>query len=104
MLVILYPYFMYTCLTCLIDSFSVGALALVMCSAAMNLMYLEIVLIKRMPFINMMSPASVTPLYLSRKLVGRVKIPPLMCGFFCLEFFPFRHTRFVPQMYSSPMT
>ena len=51
-----------------------------------------------------MSPDSVMLLYCYRMVVGRGKISPLMCGVFCLGVFPFRHTSFFPQMYSSPLT
>ena len=104
MLVILKPRCMQTCFTCLIDSCSVDASQLAMCSAVIKLTCLEIVLIKRMPFINMMSPASVMLLYRSKMVVGRCKISPLMCGFFCLVVFPFMHPRSFPQMSSVPLT
>ena len=104
MLVILKPRCTYTCFTCLVDSCSVDDSGLAMCSAVMKLTCLENLLIKRMPFINMMSPASVILLYRSSMVVGRGKISPLMCGVFCLGVFPFRHPRFFPQISSAPLT
>ena len=101
MLVILNPSCMYTCLTCLMDSYSVDAFELEIYSSVIILIYLEMVLIKRIPLMNMMSPASVTFLYLSRMAIGRGGISLLMCGVFCLGVFPFRYTRFFPNVFSS---
>ena len=50
------------------------------------------------------SPASVTLLYLSRMVIGRGKFYPMMCGVFCLRIFTFRYPRFYPQMSSDPLT
>ena len=104
MLVILNPHCMYTCLICLMDSRSVDTSAFAMCSSVINLMCLEMVLINRMPLINMMSPASVIFLYLSIMVIGRDKIPPLMCGCFLSWDIYFQASQVFPQISSAPLT
>ena len=86
------------------DSNSVVASALEMCSAVMNFRCLEMVLMKRILLINMMSPVGVISLYLSRMVIRMGKFSPLMCGFFYLGVFPFRHPIFPPKIPSATLT
>ena len=78
--------------------------ALVMCSTVMNSRFLEMVFMKRLPFMNMMYPASVNSLCLYKRVIGMGKIAPLMCGVLFLGIFPFRHPVLFPQMSSAPLT
>ena len=104
MLVILNSRGMYTGLTCLMGSCSVDALALALCSDVINLMCLEIFLIKCIPLINIMSPSSVIFLYLSVMVIWRGKFSPLICGVFLSWGISFQALQVFPQMSSAPLT
>ena len=69
------------------ESFSVDASLLEMCSAVMNLTCIQMVLIKRILLMNIMSTASVISLYLSRVVIGMGKNSPLMYDIFVLGYF-----------------
>ena len=102
--VTLKPCRIQTCLACFIYSFSVVVSAFAVCSTVINFIFLEIVFMKRIPLMNMISPVSVAPLYLSRMVICMGKIEPLICGIFLFWGLSFQAFNISPQIRSAPLT
>ena len=85
------------------NSCSVDALTLAMCSSVINFMCLDMVLIKCITLMIMMYPDSVIFFYLYKMVIGRGNIYPLMCGVFVLGYFLSGIPAPPPQMSLAPL-